>query len=150
VCDWPTRPCHPCSKYTLNARFTTSVILMPSDSASRWIIRMNGFSTWYVWHAGALASRVPWVLVRESHPPPLSPRDPSGGPTHTDKRAVCLAPLVGPGGGCPGHRRWESAGSEGRLPLDHQGIKLCFRYSSPMLHARRNGYEGITGELRAR
>jgi hypothetical protein len=61
----------PRSKYALNARFTTSVILIPSDSASLCIIRMNGFSTWYVWRAVNLASRVPWGLVRESHPPPF-------------------------------------------------------------------------------
>jgi hypothetical protein len=39
-----------------------------------------------------------------------------------DKRTVCLAPQAGPGGGCPGHRGWESTDSESSLPLDHQGI----------------------------
>jgi hypothetical protein len=53
-------------------------------------------------------------------------REPGHEPLHADaatfKATVCPAPQVGPGGGCPGHRRWETRGSEGRLPLDNQGI----------------------------
>jgi hypothetical protein len=68
---------------------------------------------------------------------------------HTDKRTVCLAPPVGPGGGCPGHRKLESADSESSLPLDNQGSSgLGSWYSSTMLHARRNGRQGIKGKLR--
>ena len=36
---------------------------------------------------------------------------------HKDAATIYLAALVGPGGGCPGHRRWESAGKEGGLRL---------------------------------
>jgi hypothetical protein len=41
---------------------------------------------------------------------------------HMDQRTVCLAPQLGPVGGCPGHRTSKGTGSDSSLPLVHLGV----------------------------